>query len=418
MKPSESAGPKAKAKNPPPCYFVSELTKMIQSCLESKFPPLQVQGEISNFTAHSSGHWYFTLKDENSQIRAVMFRSMNQKLNWKPKRAESLSVKVLGQLSVYKPRGEYQIICEKMEKCGKGAEEFEKIKEKLKKEGLFERKRPLPALPRHIVIISSPTGAAIRDILNILKRRHKGLKITLVPALVQGEGAPESLRKALSQAKKLKTADLLIITRGGGSLEDLWAFNDPDLARDLFQFPLPVISAVGHEVDFTICDFVADLRAPTPSAGAELSVQNAKDLNERIRKAHLYLYQSIQRKTQNLRGKLESLKTGLLSPQKNISAFQQNLDDLSAELNRIFNSQTRLRKEKLSGLTGLLESLSPLKTLSRGYCLVNQEEKLIKQAEQINLKQQIHIRFHQSFALARVFKKGPLPAKEEKHKKE
>ncbi len=387
---------------------------MIQNCLESHFPPLQVQGEISNFTAHSSGHWYFTLKDETSQIRAVMFRGMNQKLNWKPKRAESLTVKVLAQLSVYKPRGEYQIICTEMEKCGKGAEEFEKLKEKLKKEGLFERKKPLPVLPRHIVIISSPTGAAIRDILNILKRRHKGVKITLVPALVQGEDAPESLRKALSQAKKLKTADLLIITRGGGSLEDLWAFNDSALARDLFKFPLPVISAIGHEVDFTICDFVADLRAPTPSAGAELAVQNAPDLSERIRKARLYLYQSIQRKTESLKERLGGLKTGLVSPQKNISSFQQNLDDLNAELKKSFDSKTRLRKEKLSALLGLLESLSPLKTLSRGYCLVNQGEKLIKQAKRIDLKQQIHIRFHKSFALARVFKTGTLTKKEEK----
>lgn len=235
------------------------------------------------------------------------------------------------------------------------------------------------------------------------------MKITLVPALVQGESAPESLRQALNQAKQLKTADLLIITRGGGSREDLWAFNDEALARELFQFPLPVISAVGHEVDFTICDFVADLRAPTPSAGAELAVQNAPDLNTQIQKSKLYLCQNIKRRMETLREHLSRLKRNLISPQKNIEAFQQNTDDLSARLKRGFSQQIKLKQEQLSGLISLLESLSPLKTLSRGYSLVHQEEKLIKSAGQINLNQNIHIRFHKSFALARVLKTGLKP---------
>ena len=303
------------------CYSVSEITKMIQDCLESSFPPFQIKGEISNFISHASGHWYFTLKDAFSQIRVAMFRSANQKMRWTPKKGESLEVKVRGHLSVYKSRGEYQIICQSMEKCGKGAlqEEFETLKRKLHQEGLFERKKTLPFLPCHILIISSPTGAAIRDILNILKRRYKGLKVTLVPALVQGPFAPESLREALKKAGLIKKAEALILTRGGGSLEDLWAFNDEALARALFQFPLPVISAVGHEIDFTISDFVADLRAPTPSAAAELVTQNVADLKERIRKVQSHISQSFQKEIQNLRERLKSQK--LAHPLKKNTGF-------------------------------------------------------------------------------------------------
>ena len=309
------------------CYSVSEVNKMIQDCLEGAFPPFQIKGEISNFVAHASGHWYFTLKDPTCQIRAVMFRSANQKLNWRPSREENLEVRIQGQLSVYKARGEYQIICYSMEKYGKGAlqEEFEKLKEKLSQEGLFERKKPLPFLPQHVVIISSPTGAAIRDILNVLKRRFKGIKITLIPALVQGKEAPASLMEALKKAKLLikgtKGADVLIVARGGGSLEDLWAFNNEELARALFEFPLPVISGVGHEIDFTICDFIADLRAPTPSAAAELVVQNAPDLSKQIQKTTLHLCKNIQREFLYLKEKLHSLNQKLVHPGKKNSGF-------------------------------------------------------------------------------------------------
>ena len=392
----------------PPCYSVSEVTKMIQDCLESSFPPMQVKGEISNFVAHASGHWYFTLKDDSSQIRMVMFRSANQKLNWKPERGDSLEVKIQGHISVYKARGEYQIICQKMEKCGKGAEEFEKRKEKLRQEGLFERKKKLPFLPHHIVIISSPTGAAIRDILNILKRRHRGVKVTLVPALVQGKEAPNSLIEALKKAQSLKTADVLILTRGGGSTEDLWAFNDEALARALFAFPLPVISAVGHEIDFTISDFVADMRAPTPSAAAELVVQNISDLNEQMRKNTLQLFQGMQRKIQHLKEKWHHLNQQLISPQKRIQDFQQYLDDLNTSLKRGFFQQNHLRKENLRGLISVLESLSPLKVLKRGYSLVSHNKKLIKKAQELKKGEEIFIRFSKSFALACVSKTGFL----------
>ena len=396
-----------------PCHSVSEITNLIQDCLESTFSsPLQIKGEVSNFTAHLSGHWYFTLKDSACQIRAVMFRQANQKLNFKPEKGESLEVVVTGEISVYKPRGEYQIICHSMEKRGLGAlqEQFEKLKIKLKEEGLFEKKRAIPFLPRHIVIISSPTGAAIQDILNILKRRYKGVKITLVPALVQGESAPESLISALNQAKKLKSADVLMITRGGGSLEDLMAFNNEEFARAIFQFPLPVISAVGHEIDFTICDFVADLRAPTPSAGAELVAQNAQELSQRVQKMSTLIHQSLKRELSRLKEKLNSLSQKLISPpifpEKKIQELTQYIDELNTRLKQALFQQNQLKKEQLRGLTSVLESLSPLKVLSRGYSFVSKNGQIITQAQALKTGEEVHIQFSKSFALARINKTG------------
>ncbi len=395
------------------CFSVSEVTKMVSDCLQSTFPPLKIQGEISNFTAHSSGHWYFTLKDAESQIKAVMFRSANQGLTFQPRRGESLEVVVHGQLSVYKARGEYQIICQDMEKSGKGAlrEEFERLKQKLLKEGLFEKKSPLPFLPRHIVIVSSPTGAAIQDILNILKRRYKGVQITLVPALVQGESAPQSLIQALEKAQKLHTADVLILARGGGSLEDLWAFNDEALARAVFAFPKPVISAVGHETDFTISDFVADLRAPTPSASAELVTQNVLDILEKLKGWRFQLCQSAQREINNLKQNLHRLNQTLINPLKQIQDREQYIDELNMSLRQNWNQQNRLRKEQLKSLLSLLESLSPLKVLARGYGLVSRKGEVIKEADGLRPHEEIHIRFAQSFALAKVTQTGPLKNK-------
>ena len=246
---------------------VSQISYQIRNSLESQFFSVWVKGEISNFISHSSGHWYFSLKDEGAQIKAVMFKGQNQQLAFRPKNGDELLVK--GQVSVYPPRGNYQILCQDMELVGSGLlqKKFEEIKRKLKEEGLFDltRKKALPLFPRSIILITSETGAAVRDILQILNRRFKSAQVTLIPALVQGDQAPASLLKALSLSEKIP-ADVLIIGRGGGSMEDLWAFNDENLARAISNHPIPVISAVGHEIDFTICDFAADLRASTPSA--------------------------------------------------------------------------------------------------------------------------------------------------------
>ena len=384
-------------------YSVSELSALIQNQLESGFPPLWLKGEVSNFTAHSSGHWYFTLKDSSSQIRAVMFRSSNQSLQgFQPE--NGMEVKVQGKISVYKPRGEYQIVCRFIEESGQGAlrEEFEKLKLKLKQEGLFDQKRPLPFLPQHIVIISSPTGAAIRDILNILKRRCKGAKVTLIPAIVQGEQAEESLLTAVSQARLISSLDVLILTRGGGSLEDLWAFNSEQLSRALFNFPKPVISAVGHEIDFSICDFTADLRAATPSEAAELVVKNAADLTEKINTLSQALCQIITRELSNLKNQLHLLKQSLISPRQKLREHTQYLDDLLSRLQNALLQTLSLKKQNVKNQISLLESLSPLKVLNRGYTLVRKNNICVKTVQDLNSGDRIQIQFHQGQVMARV----------------
>ena len=257
-------------------YNVEKLNAHIRQTLEGQLGVVWLQAEISNFKPHTSGHFYFSLKDSKAQISAIMFRGFNSKLKFKPH--DGLEVIVRGRITVYEPRGTYQIMCEAMEPVGAGAlqKQFEQLKEKLKLEGLFEatRKKPIPSYPRHVAIVTSPTGAAIQDILNIMSRRAKNVEITLVPALVQGVNAATSLVDSLKLALQLPV-DVIIIGRGGGSMEDLWSFNDETLARLISLATIPIISAVGHEVDFTICDFVADLRAPTPSAAAELVAKSS-----------------------------------------------------------------------------------------------------------------------------------------------
>ncbi len=391
------------------CYSISELTKMIQDKLEGAFPAFWLKGEVSNFVAHSSGHWYFTLKDAQSQIRAVMFRSANQALGGGVSVKGGQEVKVYGNISVYGARGEYQIICRNLKECGKGAlsEEFERIKKLLNKEGLFEKKRALPILPKHIGIISSPTGAAIQDILNILKRRHKGVRVTLIPAVVQGEQAEGSLLKALFLAQTLNKkdpVDVLILTRGGGSLEDLWAFNSEKLARSLFNFPKPVISAIGHEIDFSISDFVADLRAPTPSAAAELVVKNAMELKDKVSTLQNNLYQSIKREFSYCHQHLKRLQQTLISPQKKLHDLYQYLDELSFRFKKTMLGVLDLKKQNLKSFHSLLTSFSPLKVLKRGYSLVKYEDHYIKDASQLKVKDDIEIQLMKGVVFAQVTK--------------
>ena len=277
-----------------------------------------------------------------------MFRGQNQKLSFRPQ--NGAEVLVQGSLSVYPPRGDYQILCSEMEILGSGLLQmkFEQIKKKLQAEGLFDRKRKrqLPSFPRHIALITSPTGAAVRDILQILKRRFKGVKVTLVPALVQGEQAVASLIKALSLSKKLDV-DVLIIGRGGGSMEDLWAFNEEALARAVAGHPVPVISAVGHEIDFTICDFVADLRAPTPSAAAELVVQNAEYLLEQAHRLERQFVQNIKLQLKFFQEKLLSLEKRLIRPDRLIRDFSQSLDEISLRLETALQQCFEKIKEQL-----------------------------------------------------------------------
>ena len=386
---------------------VSQISQKVRDCLESYFSSLWIKGEISNFIAHGSGHWYFSLKDKNSQIKGVMFRGQNQKLSFRPQ--NGAEVLVQGSLSVYPPRGDYQILCYEMEIIGSGLLQmkFEQIKKKLQAEGLFDRKRKrqLPSFPRHIALITSPTGAAVRDILQILKRRFKGVKVTLVPALVQGEQAVASLIKALSLSKKLDV-DVLIIGRGGGSMEDLWAFNEEALARAVAGHPVPVISAVGHEIDFTICDFVADLRAPTPSAAAELVVQNAEYLLEQAHRLERQFVQNIKLQLKFFQEKLLSLEKRLIRPDRLIRDFSQSLDEISLRLETALQQCFEKIKEQLKKYEQILESLSPKKVMKRGFSIVTDTRaQLIYDIKDLKIKDSVNIDFFKGRVKAIVTEK-------------
>lgn len=408
---------------------VEGLNRLIRGQIESRFTQVWVKGELSNFKAHTSGHFYFSLKDANSQVRAVMFRGYNSKLKFRPH--DGLEVIVRGKVTVFEPRGEYQITCDTMEPVGAGAlqKAFEQLKEKLRKEGLFEttRKRALPPLPRHIAIVTSPTGAAIRDILNILERRARGIAVTIVPTIVQGEAAAPALREAFNKATQLPNVDVIIIGRGGGSIEDMWCFNDEALARLIAQSTIPVISAVGHEIDFTIADFVADVRAPTPSAAAELVIKSAEEVMNKVSNLRRLLCLSMDRSFKSFKQKLVTINHRLVDPQRRIQDLIQRNDDLRDRLllaNQNFLQRRRERvillsqklgtpepilqkkrslleahqlrlkmlsdklitqkRFRLERIMGKLDSLSPLKVVDRGYSLItNKEGQLIKSVTQV-----------------------------------
>ena len=387
---------------------VSQISSQIRNCLESRFSSIWIKGEISNFIAHGSGHWYFSLKDENSQIKAVMFKGQNQKLSFRPQIGEEILVR--GQISVYPPRGDYQILCYDMEAAGSGLlqKQFEQLKRKLKAEGLFdlERKKALPLFPRHIVLITSATGAAVRDILQVLNRRFKAVKITLIPALVQGDQAPSSLLNALSLSKKL-SPDVIIMGRGGGSTEDLWAFNDETLARAVANHPVPIISAVGHEIDFTICDFTADLRAPTPSAAAELVVQNLDDLLEKIASLQKQLYQNLQLKISFFKDKLMSLEKALIHPKRYIQDFSQRLDEVGLRLNQSLWRFFEKKTEQISHTEKILLALNPKQVMERGFSIVtNAQGEPIFDTKALKIKEILNIDFFKGSVRAEVKQKS------------
>jgi exodeoxyribonuclease VII large subunit len=291
-------------------YSVSELSLELKNLLEKQFPDVWVTGEVSNFRAATSGHFYFTLKDANAQIRAVCFRNQARYLKFKPQ--DGISVIARGHLSVYEARGEYQFYVEYLEPAGVGALQlaFEQLKAKLAGEGLFDpaRKKPLPVLPHAVGVVTSPTGAVIRDILRVLKRRFRNMNVTLYPVKVQGEGAAEEIVEGIEYLNRHRLVDVMIVARGGGSLEDLWAFNEEIVARAIAASKIPVISAVGHETDFTIADFVADLRAPAPSAAAELVVHCKQDFVDELRERSRRMSQAVRLKLSEAREALTELR--------------------------------------------------------------------------------------------------------------
>jgi len=354
-------------------YTVSELTRYIRQIIEGSFPNLWVEGEISNFILHSSGHMYFSLKDAGSIIQCAMFKRANERLKFKLK--DGQKVICLGKISVYEPRGSYQLIVEEMEPKGIGALQlqFQQLKEKLLKEGLFDqaRKVAIPHLPTKIGIVTSPTGAAIRDILNIARRRYSNVEIIIYPVRVQGEDARDEIAAAIRDFNKLKNIDVMIVGRGGGSLEDLWAFNEEVVARAIYDSEIPVISAVGHEIDYTIADFVADLRAPTPSAAAELVIPKKEDLVSSIQTSTTRLKNALVNIFDIMSHKLARLRDSyaLKQPLKRIEQYEQMIDDLGKDMAIRIEHLVRMRGEGLNLLTQKLEVLSPLSILNRGYSI-------------------------------------------------
>ncbi len=422
---------------------VSQLNRSAKNLLETYLPLLWVEGEISNFSQPSSGHWYFTLKDTKAQVRCAMFRNRNTSVNCRPQQGDKVLVRA--RVSLYEGRGEYQLIAEHMEPAGTGQLQvkFEALKTALSEEGLFAqaKKQPLPASPSTIGVITSPTGAVIADILNVLKRRAPSVAIKLLPVAVQGLEAAEQIANAIQSANAHQIADVLIIGRGGGSLEDLWAFNEEVVARAIYASALPVISAVGHEVDVSIADFVADVRAPTPSAAAELAVPDTTSTLQLISQTEQRLFGAINRALTSQQLKLNHLKQRLRHPGERIAQQAQQLDTLEVRLlnaikrqlmvnrqkaqqlqnrlqqcspeHRLTNSKSQLTqihhrliqaiqtqvqsyKQQLQHNAQMLHSLSPLATLERGYAIVwDEKHKALKSTRSIKPGKTIQAKLHQ-----------------------
>lgn len=351
-----------------------QLNTLARELLEGAFAQVWVEGEISNFARPGSGHVYFTLKDEHAQVRCAMFRQKASLLRFAPR--NGLKVLVRGRLTLYEARGEFQLVLEHMEEAGEGElrRAYEELKARLAAEGLFEaaRKRPLPRFARHLGLITSARGAAVRDVLTVLSRRWPMLAVDVLPVAVQGQGAAAEIRAMLERAGACGRYDVLLLTRGGGSLEDLWSFNDEALARAIVASPVPVVSAVGHEVDFSLADFAADLRAATPSAAAELLVPDRIELLGRLRQLRARLDAAMQRRLSTLaqRSDLAGLRLQSLHPQLRLERGRNRMALLGQRLETAMHRRLEQRGLRLEGLARALASVSPLATLQRGYAVL------------------------------------------------
>ena len=347
-------------------YTVSTLSEEIKNLLEAHFDFVWVEGEISNFRSPLSGHFYMVLKDEKAQIRAVMFRPQTRYLKFMPQ--DGMKVIVRGRVAIYEPRGEYQVILDYMEPLGVGALAlaFEQLKKKLAAQGIFDEsiKKPLPFLPQRVAVITSPTGAAIRDFLKIIRRRFANLEITVVPVKVQGEGAAAEMVEALDLVNRELDVDVIVLTRGGGSIEDLWAFNQEELALAIRASRIPVVSAVGHEIDITISDLAADLRAPTPSGAAELLVVEKETLKQQIMQLQVRLQSGLKTELASLQEKIRFLSRGLRDPRKRLADSWLRLDDMESRLSRMMSFLMMDRKRSLAAGERALILHSPLKIVA------------------------------------------------------
>ncbi|MBQ6379989.1 MAG: exodeoxyribonuclease VII large subunit [Clostridia bacterium] len=390
---------------------VSQLNNYVKGLFDQipAFRNVYVSGEISNFTNHvKSGHFYFSLKDEKAVVKAVMFKTYASRMKFTPESGMQILVKA--RLSVFERDGVYQLYVEDMQPKGLGGLNlaYEQLKKKLEAEGLFEpaRKKALPRYPQTVGVITSPTGAAIRDITNVLTRRYPIAAMRLEPVLVQGEGAPEQLCAALRRLNAEKSCDVIILGRGGGSIEDLWAFNSEALAREIAASDIPVISAVGHETDFTIADFAADMRAPTPSAAAELAVPNLSDVKAELAVKKAALGTALTNRLNRERLKLEQLKAKpcLRDVRFVIDENRMRIASLSDKLDHLFALSLQAQRTRLQGVSGKLDALSPLKVLSRGFSVVKKENKTVYTAAQLSEGDTVEMRFSSGAAEATITK--------------
>ena len=388
---------------------VTQLNMYTRSLLEqdSHLREVFVVGEISNFTNHyRSGHWYFSLKDENAVIQGVMFRSSVAGMRFIPQ--DGMRVICRGRVTLYERDGRYQFYAEDMQPDGLGSLnlQFEQTKEKLSKLGLFDEdhKQPLPPFPGKIAVVTSPTGAAVQDILNILTRRYPLATVLMCPVQVQGEHAVPQLVETVDELSKRQDVDVIIIGRGGGSMEDLWAFNSEELAFSIYNCPIPVISAVGHETDYTISDFVADLRAPTPSAAAELAVPELADLKSGVKRYGQLLTLALNRKVESETARLERLAgAGVLQrPMMMLDPYFQRLDGLSRRLDSAYLRDVEQNQSRFSVLAGRLEAYSPLGVLKRGYAITKKENAIVRSANSLQVGDTVEIQFNQGKATCKV----------------
>ena len=409
---------------------VAELNRAARELLEGGLPLLWVRGEISNFVRATSGHWYFSLKDEQAQVRCAMFRHKSQYLDWQPR--NGMQVEVLGVATLYEARGDFQMTLEQMRPAGLGAlyEAFERLKSKLQAEGLFDlaRKRPLPFLPGQIGIVTSLQAAALRDVLTTLKRRMPGVPVVLYPTPVQGEGAAQKITQAIAIANERAECEVLIVCRGGGSIEDLWAFNEEEVVRAIAASHIPVVSGVGHETDFTIADFVADLRAATPTAAAQAVVPDRAELSQRLRHAVQGMARASQRRFENAMQRLDFLQRRLVHPEQKMQQQRQHLEQLQRRLHlarpelarhgaRLDEAQRRMsaamqrlleRNEvRLCGMLQHLQHLDPQQVLARGYSLVRDEEgALVTDSATLPVGARLDITFAKGWARAELKEKA------------
>lgn len=380
-------------------YTVSQLNNYVKTMIDSDpcLTYIYVVGEISNFTNHyKTGHFYLTLKDSSSAIKAVMFRSNAARIKFEPQ--NGMKVICRGRASLFERDGSFQFYIDEMQPDGAGALQvaFEQLCEKLKNEGLFDEahKKPIPKFPERIAVITSPTGAAVQDIKNVISRRCPCVEVVMCPVLVQGDGAAAQLCEAVEKVNELNCADVIIIGRGGGSIEDLWAFNDETLARTIFNSKIPMISAVGHEIDFTVCDFVSDLRAPTPSAGAELAVPDINDVRFMLSRLEGGVLSAYGNRISNLRSrvKLSAESYVLKNPENYISALRERLNLNSTKMKSSYSNRLSESREAFAALCAKLDAMSPLATIARGYSVAYVDKKPIKSVDEVNLNDCLNVK--------------------------